>query len=660
MDVDEIRKRGEEEYIIMNLDSRQMDHDGDAWNVTNTKGQPGLDEPIPYVTSIELVDSYIPNTFYNIEEYNNVIVFGTELEHYVLNNERFMGYTGSVYGVDGNGFKEIPGPGVSESGNIENAPPRQYIKFCKVGSEFKNGSFFVKQSKIDKIEHTYAGLTATIGYKITLSRNDKNAELRNVENVHDTFPMYVVLSSADGTIIKQGDIDGFEITILNSTSAHTAFKDKTSYDVGNMREWFNDENDPSSPRIVGDLFEDPLTSMDDIPENTSLRVFTKKTIFLPIQNYTVDVLTASVNGYIVEHMKEIYKNLEDTINEAIQYNMFLNLHLQIEYDSSSRKFSFVSKHGHGFMLDFTHTNSAHTEFGFSKKLYISSEFEYVHRQNISIGEDKTSFNFSEIKVIISNSSTGTSDTIYVSQVYNTNFYESPEPVMEFNIFGTSVDETTDGGSPKLTVVSKKILEDVSFAYVNDYPYTKTLNGVIPDTLLSYVSVEIVQNKDPIILFKKSNYNIFANYLSDIPSIDWYTDTAKPKYAPSFIDKTYVEHVDYRVKSQRIRSDNIINLSGERYVDLVCPEIQKELKRYNAGYNKLNRYYFDDISDLYVTSSKGNIADLVMKNPREFGPISKLSRLSFRFLRSDGFLYDFKNIPFFMTVSIKYLKPVLRT
>lgn len=654
MDVDEIRKHGEEEYIIMNLDSRQMDHDGDAWNVTNTKGQPGLDEPIPYVTSIELVDSYIPNTFYNIEEYNNVIVFGTELEHYVLNNERFTGYTGSVYSVDGNGFKEIPG--VSESGNVENAPPRQYIKFCKVGSEFEKGSFFVKQSKIDKIEHTYAGLTATIGYKITLSRNDENAGLRNVENVHDTFPMYVVLSSADGTIIKQGDIDGFEITILNSTSAHTAFKDKTTYDVGNMREWFNDENDPSSPRIVGDLFEDPLTSTDDIPENTSLRVFTKKTIFLPIQNYTVDVLTALVNGHITEHMKEIYKNYEDTINKAIQYNIFLNLHLQIEYDSSSRKFSFVSKHGHGFMLDFTHTNSAHTEFGFSKKLYISSEFEYVHRQNISIGEDKTSLNFSEIKVISDSGSGGTSDEIYVSQVYNTNFYETPVTKDDIHIFGTSV-ETTDGGSPELTV-SKKILEDVSFAYVNDYPYTKKGSGVISDTLLSYVSVEIVQNKDPIILFKKSNYNIFANNLNQIPSISWYIQS--DKYAPSFLDKTYVEHVDYRVKSQRIRSDNIINLSGERYVDLVCPEIQKELKRYNAGYNKLNRYYFDDISDLYVTSSKGNIAELVMKNPREFGPISKLSRLSFKFLRSDGFLYDFKNIPFFMTVSIKYLKPVLRT
>ena len=108
----------------------------------------------------------------------------------------------------------------------------------------------------------------------------------------------------------------------------------------------------------------------------------------------------------------------------------------------------------------------------------------------------------------------------------------------------------------------------------------------------------------------------------------------------------------------VKSDNIVNLSGERYVDLVCPEIQKELKRYNAGYNKLNRYYFDDISDLYVTSSKGNVADLVIRNPREFGPISKLSKLSFRFVRSDGFAYDFKNIPFFMTISIKYLKPVL--
>ena len=98
-EIDDIKDIGEEEYIIMNLDSRQMETDGTHWFVKNMKGERGFDEPIPYVTSIELVDSYIPNTFYNVEEYNNVFAFGTQLEHYILNDPDKEG-TRSVYAIN--------------------------------------------------------------------------------------------------------------------------------------------------------------------------------------------------------------------------------------------------------------------------------------------------------------------------------------------------------------------------------------------------------------------------------------------------------------------------------------------------------------------------------------------------------------------------------
>jgi hypothetical protein len=640
MNVDDIRNLGDEEYIIMNLDSRQMDYDGQTWNVKNTKGQLGLDEPIPYVTSIELVDSYIPNTFYNIEEYNNVFEFGTELERYVLNSSSSSSdddtpsTSTSTYNVDDeNGFKEIP-----KNGDLSlSVTERPYVKFHKNGEKLKKSSFFVKQSNVEKITHTYDGVTADIGHKITLSRNDADAN-RNVDNAHDTLPMHVVLSRSDGTIIKRGDIDGFEIIVLNGRKAHAAFGVKTGgkYDASNISGWFDDESDPSSPRVVGDLFDEDV---DDIPENTKLRVFTKKTLVFPTQNYTEEELTSATNDAIREHLREIFKNYEEDINTVIQYNIFLNLHLNAEYDAKSRKFSFISKHGHGFILDFTHENSANTEFGFSKKLYVSSDSDYTHRQNISSSDSTSSLNFTELRTIASSSSSLTE--LFLTQLFHTNFYKTPpSSTLEYSFFNDDV------------------LKETTYTYVNEYPFERENTGTISDTLMSYVYVKITKKKDPIILFKKSDYNIFISALNVIPNIDWYS--VAEKYMLDFNDKSFVEHVEYKVKSQLIMSDNIINLSGERYVDLVCPEIQKELKRYNAGYNKLNRYYFDDISDLYVTSSKGNIADLVLKNPREFGPISRLSRLSFRFLRSDGFVYDFKNIPFFMTISIKYLKPVLHT
>ena len=44
--------------------------------------------------------------------------------------------------------------------------------------------------------------------------------------------------------------------------------------------------------------------------------------------------------------------------------------------------------------------------------------------------------------------------------------------------------------------------------------------------------------------------------------------------------------------------------------------------------------------------------------KEFHPIGKLSKMKFRFERkSDGNLYDFKNIDLHFLMSIKYLKPI---
>lgn len=641
MDVENIRHLGEEEYIVMNLDSRQMNFDGDAWNVADTKGNVGLDEHIPYVTSIELVDSYIPNTFYNVEEYNNVIVFGTELERYVLNKDDHDYGTATYNITQSTGFKEIPTTGndITIGTDIGTIPARPYVKLYKKGSLGSNGSFFIKQSKIDAISHTYDGATAVIGYRIHLSPNDLNVELRNV--TYSSF--FVDVRLGDGTIVKQGDVDSandMEIVVLNGNAAEFAFGEKTSRAASDIVGWFNDPNDPSSPRIVGDIVTDSIDGVDDIPENVTVRVFTKKTFVFPAQNYTVDTLLSATNDALKTHLHEIFKNYESDINTIIQYDAFLVLHLQAEYDVNSRKFTFVSKHGHGFFIDFTHENSANTEFGFAKQMYFSDGSTYKHVHHISNGDETSSFNFTELRDISRGVVDSTASDVYLYQTYNT-YYYSTEKTSLLKEFVYNV---------------KNSFQHKVF-FVNDYPFSGEVrqNGTIIDTLISYFYVKITNN-DPVIIFKKSNYNILVSASSSAAEGGWYG--VSQKYVKDFNDKTFIDKIEYSVNAQCVKSDNIVNLSGERYVDLVCPEIQKELKRYNAGYNKLNRYYFDDISDLYVTSSKGNVADLVLRNPREFGPIAKLSKLSFRFVRSDGFTYDFKSIPFFMTISIKYLKPVL--
>tara|TARA_B100000497_G_C7587868_1_gene353628 strand:+ start:111 stop:926 length:816 start_codon:yes stop_codon:yes gene_type:complete len=266
---------------------------------------------------------------------------------------------------------------------------------------------------------------------------------------------------------------------------------------------------------------------------------------------------------------------------------------------------------------------------------------------MSTSDEISSITVKELRNINTNTNTNTFPNTMMFQAFNRMFFDNLT-------------------LPSDTELISKNLVTIEPVFVNDYPFKRgelEIFGNVVDTLISYYGVLLLSNTYYILPFKQSFYNIFStNTNASQANILQKTDNAfyGVEYADFLNDKTFVDSFKYEINTQIIESENIINLSGERYVDMVCVEIQNELKRYNAGYNKLYRYYFDDISDLYVTSSKGNVTDLVLRNPRDFGPVARLNKLTIQFIRSDENPYDFKTIPFFVTIAIKYLKPVLRT
>lgn len=105
----------------------------------------------------------------------------------------------------------------------------------------------------------------------------------------------------------------------------------------------------------------------------------------------------------------------------------------------------------------------------------------------------------------------------------------------------------------------------------------------------------------------------------------------------------------------IYSPGLINLLGDRFLILRCPEIEHHL---NGSYAYMD--YTPGIGMFKLAASYNDITNLrfdfvnLVKKP--FHPIGKLAKMTFRFEISNGRLYDFKGINHQMLLVVKYLVP----
>ena len=124
----------------------------------------------------------------------------------------------------------------------------------------------------------------------------------------------------------------------------------------------------------------------------------------------------------------------------------------------------------------------------------------------------------------------------------------------------------------------------------------------------------------------------------------------PKYRKYF-------HSIYNEQSQKyeITSPGIVFFIGEKYIILRSPEIEEHAfgslayTNYNLGIAKFK------VNTLGYNDEKLEITKIPV---REFHPIGKLSKLTFRFETSRGKMYDFKGVNHMITYSIYYYKPKL--
>lgn len=104
----------------------------------------------------------------------------------------------------------------------------------------------------------------------------------------------------------------------------------------------------------------------------------------------------------------------------------------------------------------------------------------------------------------------------------------------------------------------------------------------------------------------------------------------------------------------IYAPGMMYLLGYKYLLLKCPEIEQHLYR-SLSYSKFSL----GLAKIKINSYGFNDEERTsfMKVPvREFHPIGKLSRLTFRFETNKGTLYDFKGVNHNMTFIIYYYEP----
>ena len=108
-------------------------------------------------------------------------------------------------------------------------------------------------------------------------------------------------------------------------------------------------------------------------------------------------------------------------------------------------------------------------------------------------------------------------------------------------------------------------------------------------------------------------------------------------------------------SGRLRGETLINLASERYVWLRCEEVEQHMC---AGIGKVMQKGIGVFRLDAPGVFKEEKTEYISVIPNQFHPISRLSRLTFRFDMGSkpGTQYDFRNVGHYMLVSVSTLKP----
>lgn len=403
---------------------------------------------------------------------------------------------------------------------------------------------------------------------------------------------------------------------------------------------------------------------------------------IPRTQYSIDLHTNLLKYTYNDINYEIYVNIGDytdqllisELNSKFESN---NTAVTVENLSNppSIRNSFVFKGNLKFSIDATNSTIGEIiGFGTYGK-YTSSQNE-EHFASISVlddfSDDSYTFGISDTTILYQQIVTNYSG--YIQQI-NINIASS-KPITVNVCIGYY--ELNDFVVIENSLKTFNIIEtgDIINRYVIHYNENNVFIGNVPmyfikiyftnkiDSTIVYISNHLINVNQNQLYYKyntaDSSVTIlpisYINVYDEINEL-YHTD---PLYVTTFASNNPTDirlsmdiELFLNVAIESITAPGMYSLIGDRYVILRCPEIEDHMfrsrafEKYNMGLAKFK---------MAVLGYGQERFDYNGLPPRKFHPIGKLDKLSFRFERADGSLYNFRGINHTITFLIKYLTP----
>ena len=598
-------------------------------------------EPFNFVYGIEVIDTTIPRTTFMIEDYNNELLFkegfdilqkstyssikfihqdfSTAETFYQRINEQLTEYT--------EGF---------EIDNYEN----QFDNFIleqRTKSDYPIIRFINKTPFLFDMNNS--SLSTTLGF----DQYPKTKDIQKYNTINDVLQNYIPIN-----MIHHNNVTPFEYANINNfLSIHTdeiidentinsvkfVYVHNCKYRVGSFLQYLKISSNKTT------------VYNDDIAINIEMKnTTTNKIVFSNLTN----LIFNKINGYIEFPYQTSY----------ILGDILPNTHL-------------ILNHNETYEITITNVFVHQDELiGFKMNIYMGYSY-FINLENMDIDNSKL---FLSKPIFSSNNETKFTNSIVTTQptlFVNCDVNQSVifDIGITTNITGKlSLYSTFTIRYFEIDVIRNNLIsENDLFILTVNKKYINTDNTEhICEFILKY-RYDIERSKA--ILYCENTYmNSIFNYTYLNLSIDQtsnnfvnnvlincqlYSKTHSVQIIGAV--NNYSTKIDFEFfKEFGIVSPGMLNLASENYLILRCEEIENHLrgsydvKDFSPGLGVLNidvQGYASGRTEFYSVKYK------------EFHPIGKLNKMKFRFERkTDGQLYDFKNINLHFMLSIKFLRP----
>jgi hypothetical protein len=265
---------------------------------------------------------------------------------------------------------------------------------------------------------------------------------------------------------------------------------------------------------------------------------------------------------------------------------------------------------------------------------------------------------------------------YLIQTFVPSIQGSPVGTGNFQqitiVFGSIGTPPTGNGQVTLRIEEEFLNENEEMArtivYQKDIPYASLIHASGTTKTIVFTGPDVSYQGEPVVIKKQVLYDI---YIVDEGNDDlnncwavYHGQVSEPVEQNVMYKEELGERIRYYdplhtmavsikslVSGQAIEPEGIVDLFGERYIQLRCPEIEEHLHR-NRAYERYNV----GLAIVPTSLEYRNLSEkFVMLPSRMFHPIGRLKRMTFRFETSGGELYNFNGIDHTVTMIVRYYK-----